>query len=89
MGEDGIPILDAVVENTVFDALAADLTAQILIDMEPQLQDMVRHAFTDTVRMVALDLKRTLEREFNKQLEARLHTIVADIVQRACQRAQI
>jgi hypothetical protein len=89
VGADGIPILDEVVENEVFDALAADLKAHLLIELEPLLQDMVRRAFTDSVRLVALDLKHAFEREFNTQVDTQLRTFIEQTVQQACQRAQL
>lgn len=89
LGEDGIPILNEVVEDTAFDDLAADIEAQLLQDLEPHLQDLVRRAFTDTIRMVALDLKHGFERELNKQLDARLRNLVSECVRRACSKARI
>lgn len=89
LGDDGIPILEEVVEDAVFDDLAADIEARLVLDLEPHLQDLVRRAFTDTIRLVALDLKHAFERELNKQLDLRLRSLVSECVQRACQKVRI
>lgn len=89
LGTDGIPILNEVVEDAIFDDLAADIRAHLLLDLEPHLQDLVRRAFTDSVRMIALDLKHAFERELNKQLDNHLRGLVDDCVQKACQKARV
>jgi hypothetical protein len=86
---DGIPVLEEVVENEEFDALAEDLKAHLLLELEPLLQDIARRAFTDSVRLVALDLKHAFEREFSTQLDINLRTLVEQSVRQACERAQI
>ena len=89
LGADGIPILDEVIEDAVFDDLAANIKAHLLLDLEPHLQELVRRAFTDSVRMIALDLKHAFERELNKQLDTRLRGLVDECVQQACQKARV
>lgn len=78
-----IPVLNDVVGDDLLDDLSGHLTTQVLLELEPQLRELVHRAFTDTVRMVALDLKHAFEREFDKQLYARLRVIVEESVQRA------
>jgi len=86
---DGIPTLDDVVEDRLFDELAADIKAQLLTELEPLLQELVHRAFASSVRMVALDLKRSFEQELDKQLDARLRALVEESVLRACHRARL
>ncbi|KOR33432.1 hypothetical protein TI05_01080 [Achromatium sp. WMS3] len=86
---DGIPVLDQVVEDTAFDTLADDLKAHILLELEPLLQNIVQKAFTDSVRLVALDLKHAFERELSTQLDTHLRTLVEQIVQQAFKRSQL
>lgn len=89
LGADGIPILDEVVEDAIFDDLASDIKAHLLLDLEPHLQELIRRAFTDSVRMIALDLKHAFERELNKQLDTRLRGLVDECVQKACQKVRV
>ena len=80
----GIPILDEVVEDRFFEELAADLKRQLLIDLEPMLQELVQAAFGASVRRVALELKHSFEQELSQALEQRLHALVEESVERAC-----
>jgi hypothetical protein len=81
---DGIPILDEAIDERLLDDLVADLKAQLLTELEPMLQELVRGAFNRSVRLVALDLKHTFERELDRRIEERLRALVEDGVERAC-----
>jgi hypothetical protein len=89
LNADGIPTLNDVVEDRHFDEFAADIKAQLLTELEPVLQDLVQRAFSASIRMVALELKHSFEQELDKQLEARLHSLVEETVLRACHRARL
>jgi hypothetical protein len=83
LDEDGLPILDDVVGELAEEDVIARLKAELMTDLEPRLQAIVRAAFAASVKVVALELKRTFERELDEALEARLQELVAECVDRA------
>jgi len=85
LDENGIPILDEVVEPPPLDDVAETIKAQLLAELEPQLLQMVQNAMTDSIKAGALELKRSFEQQVSRNLELQVHEMVEQAVERACQ----
>lgn len=83
LDENGIPILDEVVEPPPPDDLAAAIEAQLLAELQPRLLDMVHSAMTESIKAGALELKRSFEQQLEQTLEVRVHELVEQAVERA------
>jgi hypothetical protein len=83
LDEQGVPILDEVVEDDDLDRLAAEIKEQLLAELQPQLRTLVRSVFTNAVKVVALELKRNFEQQLDQTLERRLRVLVEQAVERA------
>ena len=81
--EDGLPILDEVVEEPSLDEFSAALKAQLIAELEPQLQAMARQALTESVKDVALQLKHAFEHQLDEALKNRLQDLVERSVNQA------
>ncbi len=85
LDDDGVPILDEVVDETFGGSVEQQLKARLLEELEPQLQAMAHTAFIHTVKTVALEMKRSFEEEFDGLLRQRLEELVdqavADVMQ--------
>ena len=88
LDENGVPILDEVVEPPPLDDLAAAIKAQLLAELEPQLLNMVHNAMTESIKAGALELKRSFEQHLDRALEIRVHELVEQAVERACRETE-
>ena len=88
LDENGVPILDEVVEPPPLDDMAAAIKAQLLAELEPQLLNMVHNAMTESIKAGALELKRSFEQHLDRALEIRVHELVEQAVERACREAE-
>ncbi len=77
--EAAIPTLNDIVEDNSESGTAEALKMQLLTELEPRLQRLVHAAFVETVKVVALQMKRNFERE----LDSALQTQLADMVDKA------
>ena len=84
LDENGVPILDEVVEPPPLDDMAAAIKAQLLAELEPQMLNMVHNAMTESIKAGALELKRSFEQHLDRALEIRVHELVEQAVERAC-----
>ncbi len=82
LDENGIPILDEVVEPPSLDDPAA-IKAQLLAELEPQLLNIVHSAMSESLKAGALEFTRLLERQLDRTLEIRVHELVIQAVERA------
>ena len=85
--EDGLPILDEVVDESSLDELATIIKAQLLAELEPRLQALARQALTESVKDIALQLKHAFEQQLDKALQERLQELVEQSVDKACKDA--
>ncbi len=83
--ETAIPTLDDVVEDSPELHRSEALKAQLLAELEPQLQHLVQNAFIETVKIVALQMKHNFEQE----LGLALRTQLADMVDQAVEKAMV
>jgi hypothetical protein len=83
LDEQGVPILEDVVDDTFLDQLAEEIKQALLTELEPQLHSMVRSAFATSVKAVALELKHTFEQKLDETMKARLRVLVEQAVERA------
>jgi hypothetical protein len=88
LDENGIPILEEVLEPPPLDDLAAAIKAQLLAELEPQLLNMVHNAMTESIKAGALELKRSFEQHLDRSLEIRVHELVEQAVERACRETE-
>ena len=88
LDENGIPILDEVVEPPPLDDLAGAIKTQLLAELEPQLLEMVNNAMTESIKAGALELKRSFEQQLERTLDVRVHELVEQAVERACREAE-
>ena len=84
LDENGIPILDEVVEPPPLDGLAGAIKTQLLAELEPRLLELVNHAMTESIKAGALELKRSFEQQLQRDLDIRIHELVEQAVERAC-----
>ncbi len=83
--ETAIPTLDDVVEDTPELHRSEALKAQLLVELEPQLQHLVQNAFIETVKIVALQMKH----DFEQELDMALRTQLSDMVDQAVEKAMV
>jgi hypothetical protein len=76
LDDDGVPILDEVVDDAAGATPDERLKARLLEELEPQIQALAHSAFVHTVKTVALEMKRSFEQEFDEKLQARLEQLV-------------
>jgi len=84
LDENGIPILEEVVEDPPPDDLAAAIKQQLLAELEPQLMHILHSAMTESIKAGALELKRSFEQQLDHTLELRVQDLVEQAVERAC-----
>jgi len=83
LDDEGLPILDEVVEEPPSGTPQERLKNQLLDELEPQIQSLVRTAFIKSVKMVALEMKRSFEQELDEKLRERLDELVERAVAEA------
>jgi hypothetical protein len=88
LDENGVPILDEVVEPPPPDDLAAAIKAQLLAELEPHLLHILHGAMTESIKAGALELKRSFEHQLDRNLEIRVHELVEQAVERACRETE-
>jgi hypothetical protein len=76
LDDDGIPILDEVVEEEPAGSAEAQLKARLLEELEPQIQALAHAAFIHTVKTVALEMKQSFEQELDERLREQLEELV-------------
>ena len=81
---DGLPILDEVIEESDMEELAADIKAQLMAELKPQIEDIAVTAMTEAIKAGALELKHSFESRFGATLERRVGELVEQAVDRAC-----
>ena len=84
LDENGIPILDEVVEPPPLDDMAGAIKTQLLSELQPQLLELVNNAMTESIKAGALELKRSFEQQLQRDLDNRIHELVEQAVERAC-----
>jgi hypothetical protein len=85
LDDDGVPILDEVVDEAGTGTPEERLKAKLLEELEPQIQALAHSAFVHTVKTVALEMKRSFEQEFDEKLQERLEELVDQAVAEACE----
>ncbi len=85
LDDDGVPILDEVVDETTGGSPEERLKARLLEELEPQIQSLAHAAFLHTVKTIALEMKRSFEQELDEKLRQRLEEIVDRAVAQACE----
>jgi hypothetical protein len=83
LDEEGLPILEDVVDDPPRGDLALRIKAELLEELEPHLQTVVRTVFTDSVKVVALDLKRAFETQLDEALHERIEELVDQAIAKA------
>ena len=83
LDENGVPILEEVLD-VPFDELAATIKERLIAELEPQLQSIVSTAFAASVKSVVLQLKRSFDEQFERELETRIRDVVTQAVEKAC-----
>lgn len=84
----GLPILDEVViADTTAQEMAATIKAQLLQQLEPQLQGIIAEAFTTSIKDIALELKHSFKANLDQVLEQRLENMVTQAVNQACRKS--
>ena len=76
LDDNGIPILDEVVEEVVGETPEEKLKALLMEELEPRIQALAHATFVHTVKTVALEMKRSFEQEFDNSLQEQLSELV-------------